>query len=46
VAVEIPPLALLALVNVLVWTMIALETRHHGESRARIRDDPEAEPPT
>ena len=37
VAVEIPALATVAIVTVLVWVLIAYETRSYGESRARVR---------
>jgi low temperature requirement protein LtrA len=41
VAIEIPALAALAVVNVLIWAMIALDTRSYGEGRQRTRH-PEA----
>jgi low temperature requirement protein LtrA len=44
-AAAIPSLATLAIVNVLLWAMIAYETRGYGEGRGRIRHDAEAEPP-
>jgi low temperature requirement protein LtrA len=37
VATEVPALAALAVANVLVWTMIAYETRSYGEGRRRVR---------
>ena len=37
VATELPALATLALANVLVWAMIAYETRSYGEGRHRVR---------
>ncbi len=37
VAVEIPALATLALANLLLWGLIAVETRGYGEGRARLR---------
>ena len=41
VAIEIPALAVVAIVNVLLWAMIAYETRMYGEGRYRVRH-PEA----
>ena len=41
VAVEIPAIAVVAIINVLLWTMIAYETRLYGEGRYRARH-PEA----
>jgi low temperature requirement protein LtrA len=41
VAVEIPALVVVAVINVLLWTMIAYETRLYGEGRYRARH-PEA----
>jgi len=38
-ATEIPALATLALITVLVWILIALETRTYGESRFRVRHE-------
>jgi low temperature requirement protein LtrA len=38
-AVEVPALALLALVTALLWAMIVLETIGYGEGRARVRQD-------
>jgi low temperature requirement protein LtrA len=43
VATELPALATLALANVLLWALIAYETRGYGEGRQRVRH-PEAEP--
>ncbi len=37
VAVEMPALAALAIATVLVWAMIAYETRGYGEARERVR---------
>ena len=37
VAVEIPALAVVAIVTVLAWALIAYETRGYGENRARLR---------
>jgi low temperature requirement protein LtrA len=37
VATEVPALLALAVVNVLIWSMIALETRIYGEGRVRLR---------
>jgi low temperature requirement protein LtrA len=37
VATEVPALLALAVVNVLIWTMIAYETRTYGEGRVRLR---------
>jgi low temperature requirement protein LtrA len=45
VATELPALAPLALVNVLIWAMIAYETRSYGEGRSRVRHEG-AEPTT
>jgi low temperature requirement protein LtrA len=44
-ATALPSLATLAIVNVLLWAMVAYETRGYGEGRERIRHDPDAEPP-
>jgi low temperature requirement protein LtrA len=41
VGVEIPAIAVVAIINVLLWTMIAYETRLYGEGRYRARH-PEA----
>jgi low temperature requirement protein LtrA len=46
VAVELPPLAILALMNVLIWGMIVYETRSYGEHRARVRHDLTADSPS
>jgi low temperature requirement protein LtrA len=43
VATELPALAPLALANVLIWAMIAYETRSYGEGRNRVRHG-DAEP--
>jgi low temperature requirement protein LtrA len=43
VATEVPALAALAAVNVLLWAMIAYETRTYGEGRRQVRR-PQAEP--
>jgi len=37
VATEVPALLALAVVNVLIWALIAYETRSYGEGRARVR---------
>src|SRR5262249_52879836 len=37
VAIEIPAIATVAVANVLIWTMIAVETRGYGEGRAQLR---------
>ena len=37
VALELSALVMLALINVLLWTMIAFETRSYGENRAEVR---------
>jgi low temperature requirement protein LtrA len=39
VAVELPALASVAIVAVLLWLLIVLETRSYGESRARLRHE-------
>jgi low temperature requirement protein LtrA len=41
VAVELPALATLAIANLLIWAMIAYETRSYGDGRHRVRH-PEA----
>jgi low temperature requirement protein LtrA len=41
-ALELPALVILALVSVLIWTMIAYETRGYGEGRDRVRHGDEA----
>jgi len=43
VATEIPALAALAVANLLLWAMIAYETRSYGDGRQRLRR-PQAEP--
>ncbi len=43
VATEIPALATLAVANVLVWALIAYETRLYGEGRQRLRRPQTAE---
>jgi low temperature requirement protein LtrA len=43
VATELPALATLALANLLLWALIALDTRSYGEGRRRVRR-PEAVP--
>jgi low temperature requirement protein LtrA len=45
VAVEIPALATLAAVNVLIWAMIAYENSTYDERRYRLRHGLEIEPP-
>ncbi|HEX6229667.1 MAG TPA: low temperature requirement protein A [Solirubrobacterales bacterium] len=42
-AIELPALATLALVTLMLWTLIAIETRGYGEARHRVRH-PEPEP--
>jgi low temperature requirement protein LtrA len=37
VATEVPALVALAVVNLLIWAMIAYETRSYGEGRRRVR---------
>ncbi len=44
VATEVPALAALTIANVLIWTMIAYETRGYGEARERVRHQGEAPP--
>ena len=39
VAIEIPSLATVAVVTVLVWILIAYETHSYGENRARVRHE-------
>jgi len=39
VAVELPALATLGIVNVLIWAMVAYETRSYGEARDRVRHE-------
>jgi low temperature requirement protein LtrA len=43
VATEVPALVSVAIANLLIWAMIAYETRSYGEGRQRVRR-PEAEP--
>jgi low temperature requirement protein LtrA len=43
VATEVPALAALGVVNVLLWSMIAYETRMYGEGRYRVRHPDAAE---
>jgi low temperature requirement protein LtrA len=43
-ALELPPLAILGVMNLLIWAMITYETISYGESRARIRHEPATEP--
>ncbi len=38
-----PALAALAFVNILIWAMIAYETRSYGEGRRRVRRPEAAE---
>ncbi|HYP55922.1 MAG TPA: low temperature requirement protein A [Solirubrobacterales bacterium] len=42
-AVELPALAVLAIVTALVWALIAYETHAYGESRTRLRHEARAE---
>ena len=44
VATEVPALAALGVVNVLIWAMIAYETRLYGEGRQRVRRPEPAQP--
>jgi low temperature requirement protein LtrA len=44
-ALEIPALAILALVSILIWTMIVYETIGYGEARSRVRHGDAAPPP-
>ncbi len=37
VALELSALVMLALINVLLWMMIAYETRRYGEDRTEVR---------
>ena len=46
VALELPPLVILALMNVLIWGMIVYETRSYGEGRARLRHERMVETPS
>jgi low temperature requirement protein LtrA len=46
VATAISALAIVAIATVLVWILIAYETRIYGESRARVRGAAAAAPPT
>jgi len=43
VAVELPALATVAIANVLLWTLIAYETRSYGEGRQQVRRPAAAE---
>jgi low temperature requirement protein LtrA len=43
VATEMPALVALAIANVLIWAMIAYETRSYGEGRRQVRR-PQTEP--
>jgi low temperature requirement protein LtrA len=45
VATEVPALAALTIANVLLWAMIAYETRGYGEARDRVRHPDGAPPP-
>jgi low temperature requirement protein LtrA len=44
-ALELPALAILALVSILIWTMIVYETIGYGEGRSRVRHGDAAPPP-
>jgi len=46
VAVEMPALASLAIVNALIWAMIAYETRSYGEGRQQVRRPEAVEQPS
>jgi hypothetical protein len=41
-AKELPALAILAIVTVLLWALIAYETRGYGEARDRVRHGDQA----
>ncbi len=43
---EVSSLAILAIVNALIWVMIAYETSSYGEGRGALRHNPQAEIPT
>jgi hypothetical protein len=43
VAVEIPAIVVVAIANVLLWAMIAYETRLYGEGRHQLRRPEAAE---
>jgi low temperature requirement protein LtrA len=43
-AVEVPALAVLAFLGVLVWSLVVYETRGYGEGRARVRHGDHAPP--
>jgi len=45
-ALELPALAILALVNALIWAMIVYETISYGEGRAQVRRERVAEQPS
>lgn len=45
-ALEVSALALLVIVNVVLWTLIALETRSYGETRYRFRHGLDVEVPS
>src|SRR6476659_8869943 len=45
VATELPAVAALGIANVLLWAMIAYETRGYGEARNRVRHPGDAPPP-
>jgi low temperature requirement protein LtrA len=44
VALELPPLAILGVMNLLIWAMITYETISYGESRDRVRHELVAPP--
>jgi low temperature requirement protein LtrA len=46
VALEISALAILAVVNIVLWTLIVIETRSYGEARYRFRHGLEVEIPS
>jgi low temperature requirement protein LtrA len=39
VATEIPPIAILAIVDVLIWAMVAFEHRRYGDGRGQLRHE-------
>jgi len=43
-ATEVPAVGALAIANILIWAMIAYETRDYGEARERVRHQGEAPP--
>jgi hypothetical protein len=43
VATEVPALVALAFANLVIWTMVAFETRNYGEGRHKVRRPETAE---